>query len=499
MSSSQEKPESGDRPDSSEEAPKENGSPGGGDTTSKAKSGAENDDRALEARPESEVRAVEPKKKKKKDGEPRPRLPKSAAHFGLNLIPLGVVLGTLYWLRSHHRAQQDELLILFAAVAIPVIAIDVFIFKVHTRESTGLDWDRPFEIHFGRVATKLIGLYFTVGLIALAYWLFPEYHGSFYDPFYSLLRRMAPTLVGASIVYVGLVDGLMKEPHDAYWQLGRFLLGKRQDANRDAIANLFRGWLVKAFFLPLMLVWLNGDVRPLVNNDLRDASIENLRLFDYLHTLIFGVDLLFATVGYVLSMRVIDTHIRSAEPTFLGWAVALACYEPHYSLYGRQYLAYDQGYGFGAWLAPYPVLRWVVGTFILCTYLVYMLATVGFGIRFSNLTHRGILTDGMYRFTKHPAYVSKNFAWWFETIPFVPRFGPWEAIRHCFLLAGFNFIYFMRARTEERHLSKDPAYVEYALWMNEHGALRWLGRLIPFFKYKPPKDHGSKVFEHVLE
>jgi hypothetical protein len=57
------------------------------------------------------------------------------------------------------------------------------------------------------------------------------------------------------------------------------------------------------------------------------------------------------------------------------------------------------------------------------------------------------------------------------------------------MLALFNFIYFMRARTEERHLSRDPVYVEYALWMNDHGALRFLGRLFPILKYKPPKDY----------
>jgi protein-S-isoprenylcysteine O-methyltransferase Ste14 len=417
------------------------------------------------------------------------RLPPSASHFGLNCITLGIVLATLYWLRTHHRTLQDDILVLCGAVALPTIAIDVFILKTHKRDSTGLDWDRPFEIHFGRVITKMIGLAFTVGLIAFAYWVFPEYHGSFYDPLYNLLRRMAPTLVGSAIVYIGLVDGLMKEPHDAYWQLGRIVLGRWRDANGATIANHFLGWLVKAFFLPLMLVWLHGNVRGLVTLDLHDASINNLRLYDYLNTLIFGVDLLFATVGYILSLRVVDTHIRTAEPTFLGWSVALVCYEPFYSGIAPHYLKYDEGYGFGAWLEPYPVFRWVWAGAILFLIAVYMLATVNFGIRFSNLTHRGILTDGPYRFTKHPAYVCKNTSWWLVSIPFVTHFGWENTIRHSVMLAMFNFIYFMRARTEERHLSKDPVYVEYALWMNEHGALAFLGRWIPLLKYKPPKDY----------
>ena len=39
---------------------------------------------------------------------------------------------------------------------------------------------------------------------------------------------------------------------------------------------------------------------------------------------------------------------------------------------------------------------------------IYAWATMAFGLRFSNLTHRGILTHGPYAFTKHPAYMSKN-------------------------------------------------------------------------------------------
>ena len=448
------------------------------------------------AQPESGARAIDPARPvadaetKPTPGAPPQRVcPRSASHFGYNLITLAIVLGTVYWLRSHRHSLQDDLLILFASVAIPVIAIDVFVHKVHKRETTGLDWDRPFEIDFARVGTKLLGLAFTLGCIAFAFWLFPEYHGSFYDPLYNLLRRMAPTLVGAAVVYVGLVDGLMKEPHDAYWQLGRVLLGRRRDAKAAVIANHFRGWLVKAFFLPLMLVWLNGDVRPLVSLSLHDASINNLRLYDYLEKGIFSIDLLFATVGYVMSLRVIDTHIRSAEPTFFGWWVALFCYEPFYSLFGKQYLGYDEGYGFGTIFAPWPVFRWVWASIILFLFFVYALATVNFGVRFSNLTHRGILTDGPYRFTKHPAYFCKNLAWWFTIMPFMSQHGPWEALRHSVLLGCFNFIYYMRARTEEAHLSRDPVYVEYALWMNEHGAFAWLGRLIPIVRYKPPKDY----------
>jgi hypothetical protein len=113
-----------------------------------------------------------------------------------------------------------------------------------------------------------------------------------------------------------------------------------------------------------------------------------------------------------------------------------------------------------------------------------VLATVAFGIRFSNLTHRGILTNGPYRWTKHPAYVSKNLSWWLLSIPFIPMDGWDNLVKHSLALLCINFMYFMRAKTEEWHLSRDPTYVQYALWMNEHGVLRFLNR-ISLFGYKP--------------
>jgi hypothetical protein len=43
------------------------------------------------------------------------------------------------------------------------------------------------------------------------------------------------------------------------------------------------------------------------------------------------------------------------------------------------------------------------------------------------------------------------------------------------LVAG---IYYWRARTEERHLSADPAYREYAEWMERNAPLPRLVRLL---------------------
>jgi hypothetical protein len=109
---------------------------------------------------------------------------------------------------------------------------------------------------------------------------------------------------------------------------------------------------------------------------------------------------------------------------------------------------------------------------------------VVFGIRFSNLTYRGVLTHGPYRFTRHPAYLSKNLFWWASVLPFLVSSGSVvDAVRNSLFLLAVNAIYYWRARTEEAHLlAEDPKYRDYHAWMEANGLitapLARLGRML---------------------
>ena len=39
-----------------------------------------------------------------------------------------------------------------------------------------------------------------------------------------------------------IVDGVMKQPQDTYWQLGRWVLGHPEDVVSKDVANHARGW-----------------------------------------------------------------------------------------------------------------------------------------------------------------------------------------------------------------------------------------------------------------
>jgi protein-S-isoprenylcysteine O-methyltransferase Ste14 len=205
-----------------------------------------------------------------------------------------------------------------------------------------------------------------------------------------------------------------------------------------------------------------------------DDETTFLEWYEVLWSLAFAVDVVYSATGYATSVRLLDTHVESSEPTVAGWLVALVCYEPFWGTIYDRYLAYDSGVAWGDWLEDYPAFRAAWACTILFLIGVYSWASVTFGLRFSNLTRRGILTNGPYRWTKHPAYVAKNLSWWLVSIPFAVEAEWPERVRLCVLMLGVNFIYFLRAKTEERHLRVAPEYVEYERWIDQHGIFRWV-------------------------
>jgi protein-S-isoprenylcysteine O-methyltransferase Ste14 len=337
-----------------------------------------------------------------------------------------------------------------------------------------------------RIAIRLCGLAATLALVAFVYWLFPEYSGSFYGPYWQFLRTLAP-VAALTPLYFYWADAHLADPADEYLAFGRLVVGEWRGMPWHLVRHHLLSWTVKVFFLPLMVVYLGDEMRAF--QQALDALAQGrLSAYDLGYHLSYAADLLFCVVGYSTSMRLFDSQIRSVEPTVAGWLVALVCYQPFYSVIGKYYLQYDDGIFWDNWLQPYPVLQSAWGTVIIVLTVTYALCTVSFGLRFSNLTHRGIITDGPYRFSKHPAYLAKNLSWWLISVPFISNQGWQMGVRNCLLLALLNLVYYARARTEERHLSRDPDYVAYALWVNEHGLLRGLARRLPFLRYRAPVD-----------
>ncbi len=99
------------------------------------------------------------------------------------------------------------------------------------------------------------------------------------------------------------------------------------------------------------------------------------------------------------------------------------------------------------WLEPFFYALITIG------WGIFAWASVSLGFKASNLTNRGTVSHGPYRYCRHPAYASKILLWSIGAVVF----GSY----HVGLVLGYFLIYFMRAWTEERHLSNDQDYLEY--------------------------------------
>ncbi|MDG2002107.1 MAG: isoprenylcysteine carboxylmethyltransferase family protein [Novosphingobium sp.] len=384
-----------------------------------------------------------------------------------------------------------------AFTSAPMIAWSLLVDKVHLRRSTGLDWTRQRSLAatFDISVIKIAGLWATFAIIGCLYGLARWYWSGQYLFAMEVLAVAAVPLFVLTVPYVLWLDRYLTEPRDGAWHFGAMLIG-REPYDIEEVKAHFRSWAVKGFFCAFMISILPGGFAYIVNLDISALAMQPAVIATAMIELLFLIDVHMAMVGYLLTIKPLDAHIRSANPYLAGWLAALLCYPP-FILMGDggplNYHLHTSDWGF--WLQDHPVLLWVWAGWLVFLTAIYAWATVIFGIRFSNLTYRGIITNGPYRFTRHPAYLSKNLFWWFGTMPFlVTSDSLADAVRNTALLALVSAVYYWRAKTEERHLGDDdPKYRKYSSWMSRNAAItRGLSRLAYVLRPQRPQLQAAE-------
>lgn len=320
---------------------------------------------------------------------------------------------------------------------------------------------------------------FLIGLGAALYGAIPLYSEGWYLPFRGFLTgRLLPGWLALGLPYavvtMRLRPGLRwdrKDPAVLVLLLGRGLPWGRWGA---ILRHCFRprsarvvwaGLAVKFFFLPIMFkFFLDSGFHVVKDAGALAAQLQGSLAFrpgtmgtaEAAYFLLFDavifIDVSLASLGYLVTTRWIDAGMRSVDLNPLAWAACLACYMPFNGMVARHMgLPTADVTAIGD-----PALRAAAMAGVLACMAVYMWSTLAFGLRFSNLTHRGLFSRGPYAFVRHPAYAAKNLSWWIEA---GPNLGDPRAL---LCLLGWNAVYWLRAVTEERHLSRDPRYAAYA-------------------------------------
>lgn len=241
---------------------------------------------------------------------------------------------------------------------------------------------------------------------------------------------------------------------DKYAMLGKSILstaglfcGKRlywSSASRMALLTI----IIKLFFCPLMISWaITGAIAVWKISDTLSWNI--LSVSFYLTQIFLLIDTSIFAFGYLVESNTLKSEIRSIEPTLLGWVVCLACYPPFNSFAFRPFEFIDFRV-----TSAYPAQIYVAASIVITVlWGIFAWASIALGFKASNLTNRGIVAKGPYRFTRHPAYTAKLLIWFIQFLIFGQlTLG---------LYIAFIIVYGLRAWTEERHLARDPEYIAY--------------------------------------
>lgn len=359
------------------------------------------------------------------------------------------------------------MLIIFLVMA----ATEVLLFKVHRRN---FDFAAPCELDRGawlRIFFRQVALVLSLSgagaiFLTATFW-FPQFIIFFYVAL--------PFILLVAPVYFYMLERFGKERagDDELLNFGRMLFGQSEEeprARREHFFNLFRGIGVKGFFIPFMVVscitfwnyWEIDATASFLNLPFSggDPALAWSLFFKAFIDLIILVDVTIASLGYLTSCRFLDTQFTSVEPTFVGWVVALACYPPFnvlFEAYAWKYASYELTRDI---YVSHPVLSVCMAFAIVSLMSIYCWSTVVFGLRFSNLTNRGIIISGPYRAVRHPAYASKNLSWWLALICYMLVQGKilWLSM---LILLIINITYCLRGITEERHLIREDHYKKY--------------------------------------
>jgi len=243
--------------------------------------------------------------------------------------------------------------------------------------------------------------------------------------------------------------------------LFRTISRKKSFLGNRRIKKIFLVMAVNFFFLTLMAqfseneyVQFSGALHKLIDNYDNNSFFQNYHtIYLTVFHLLFVIDVGIAVIGYSVASRWLGNRTKSVDMTFSGWMFALLCYPPMNSGFSESFIGY--GRAFDNYPAPSEPILMVLMVLILACYFIYVWATITLGFKFSNLTNRGIITGGAYQFFRHPAYTTKNTAWWLDNVWVFHNV--WAVIG----LGIWNYIYFMRGITEEKNLIKDKDYRDY--------------------------------------
>lgn len=394
-----------------------------------------------------------------------------------------------------------------STVTITSILGEIFIAKSHKAERV---LAKKREDNYERLKSKthltMLGICGYLLLMMIGYLIIPEYQKPEYNYFHlSFLLGVPVFLLIIGFMYLPYVMKWLNTEKNIYENFGLLITGKFKKVDKQLLSLLSQSFLLRGFFIPFMVMVLviaveaifkdNSIAQQLFHEDFEWSLAKASQIVLTAYYFLILLDVAIGTLGYICVTKSLNADIRSFDPKFIGWFSCFVCYPPFWNIVNKTLL-----------LVLLTSLQWETvfeGQELVLFFWSLLIITSGgleavsgatFGIRFSNIAYRGLNTTGPYKFSKHPQYIAKMFHRFFVIMPFIGYISWLDWVSGMFGFAIICLLYFLRARTEENHLTVFPEYVAYANAMNDRGILRWFGKTFPTFAYDEERSKKYHIF-----
>ena len=339
--------------------------------------------------------------------------------------------------------------------------------------------------------TRFLGMVLGIVAILFAVWLFPEYNQPHYR---RLLFEAVPLFLASfiplSLVIIFLTEYLLGEKRDGTYQFGLIARFRWSEVEGKAFRAGVLEWLVRGIFLLINFFAVSTLLARVRSRELPDLSDGFVQFVMNIDSMIFMLILLVILPGYLFASRLIGTEVKKVDSTWFAWAITLSSYSPLNAAVYSAWITYrplsdvyENTHVWGVIGAVHPTVLYCLGALILIAALFHLWGEAILGARSSNLSMRGIITNGPFAFTKHPVYVSKCIQWACIYLPILNGIGFLDATRSGILFILVCVVFGARALAEERLLAEDENYVAYARMMDEKSIFAFVGRAFPWMRF----------------
>lgn len=413
-------------------------------------------------------------------------------------VSVFIILGTFFILKDTNISHTYLILSIVLVTSVYMVGIELWKntprlikqFKERQKQENLPNEDLKTVLYNSFI--KYLGVIFGLLIMFFFYWFIPEYDEIKYlQPILEVQNFVLILTLVFAYPMIFLSEYFLGNKKDGTYNLGLFLSLQIEKINWYKLRDGFLEWTIRTFFLTLNFTSSVYSIKLYRENPLAFMDMSWVQMVITLELLIFLVIIIVITPGYFFSWRLIGSENKIIDSTWFGWVFLLICYQPFIGPFFYDTFQYWPEVSKAGDTAMWAymagdnlILFWLLAFGIVWGAWIHLLGEAIVGIRSSNLGNRGIVTTGVFAWTKHPVYVSKFIVWFCLTLPFFNGATVLESLQLGLAFVAVMGIYLARTLSEERILGADPDYRKYAFYMDKHSIFAFMGRLFPAMTFE---------------